>query len=155
MPKHALDELDKKTIALIDGVAGEVRASIEKGTLPSIDMPVRNLCNVTYDKTKGYFELGGEHKTRTLTVGTARSFAQTLRMMAARGRWSRRTTSPPSARSTTSARTGATAASTSRRNPTPSWTTSRRMASVQGLSREQLALLSRRRTAARSPASSP
>jgi DNA topoisomerase-6 subunit A len=82
MPKHDLDELDKRTIALIDGVAGEVRASIEKGALPSIDMPVRNLSNVTYDKAKGYFELGGEYKTRTLTVGTARSFAQTLRMMA-------------------------------------------------------------------------
>ncbi len=84
MPKHTtLDELDKKTIALIDGIAGQVRASIAQGTLPSIDFPVRNLSNVTYDKAKGYFELGKEHKTRTLTVSTARSFAQTLRMMAA------------------------------------------------------------------------
>ena len=84
MPKHtALDALDQKTIGLIDGIANQVRASIAQGTLPSIDFPVRSLSNVTYDKAKGYFELGKEHKTRTLTVGTARSFAQTLRMMAA------------------------------------------------------------------------
>jgi DNA topoisomerase-6 subunit A len=76
------DDLDRKTIALIDGVAGEVRASIEHGDLPEIELPVRNLANVTYDRTKGYFELGSERKLRTLTVNTARSFAQTLRLMA-------------------------------------------------------------------------
>jgi DNA topoisomerase-6 subunit A len=37
---------------------------------------------VTYDEAKGYFELGEARKTRTLTVNTARSFAQTLRLMA-------------------------------------------------------------------------
>ena len=35
-----------------------------------------------YDEAKGYFELGGARKVRTLTVNTARSFAQTLRLMA-------------------------------------------------------------------------
>jgi DNA topoisomerase-6 subunit A len=79
---HSPDDLDRKTIALIDSVAGEVRASIEQGKLPQIELPVRSLANVTYDKARGYFALGGERKLRTLTVNTARAFAQTLRLMA-------------------------------------------------------------------------
>ena len=35
-----------------------------------------------YDEAKGYFELGDARKVRALTVNTARSFAQTLRLMA-------------------------------------------------------------------------
>ena len=76
------DELDRKTIALIDEVAGSVRASIEGGKLPALEVPVRGLANVVYDKAKGYFALGNERKLRSLTVSTARSFAQTLRLMA-------------------------------------------------------------------------
>ena len=76
------DELDRKTIALIDEVAGSVRASIEGGKLPALEVPVRGLANVVYDKGKGYFALGNERKLRSLTVNTARSFAQTLRLMA-------------------------------------------------------------------------
>jgi len=79
-------ELDDKTITLIDEIAGRIRASIDGGKLPSIEFPVRSLDNVKYDEVKGYFELGGARKVRTLTVNTARPFAQTLRMMAiARG----------------------------------------------------------------------
>ncbi len=81
-PGNAPSELDRKTIALIDAIASEVRASIADGRLPEIKLPVRSLDNVTYDKAKGYFELGAAHKMRTLTMTTARSFAQTLRMMA-------------------------------------------------------------------------
>jgi DNA topoisomerase VI subunit A len=76
------DDLDQKTIALIDSIAAQVRASIDRGTLPAIELPVRSLANVTYDQAKGYFELGDERKVRTLTVNTAKSFAQTLRLMA-------------------------------------------------------------------------
>jgi len=76
------DELDRKTVALIDSIATQVRASIEQDELPAIEVPVRNLANVSYDRAKGYFELGNERKVRTLTVNTARSFAQTLRLMA-------------------------------------------------------------------------
>ena len=75
-------DLDDKTIALIEKVAAEVRASIEGGRLPDINLPVRSLDNVTYDEAKGYFELGDARKVRSLTVTTARSFAQTLRLMA-------------------------------------------------------------------------
>jgi len=75
--------LDRKTIELIDATAGSIRDSIERGELPDIELPVRGLANVNYDAAKGYLELGDATKTRTLTVNTVRSFAQTLRLMAA------------------------------------------------------------------------
>jgi DNA topoisomerase-6 subunit A len=82
MSKRAPDNLDRETLALIDEVAGKVRASIAHSELPEIELPVRSLANVVYDKANGYFALGPERKTRSLTVNTARSFAQTLRLMA-------------------------------------------------------------------------
>ncbi|MCK5275538.1 MAG: hypothetical protein KAR37_12870, partial [Alphaproteobacteria bacterium] len=54
-PASLRDELDARTIALIDRVAGQVRDSIERGELPAIRLPVRSLANVTYDSDKGYF----------------------------------------------------------------------------------------------------
>jgi DNA topoisomerase-6 subunit A len=75
-------DLDKKTIGLIDSIATQVRATIGSGRLPNIELPVRSLDNVKYEETKGYFELGSARKVRTLTVNTARAFAQTLRLMA-------------------------------------------------------------------------
>ena len=65
----------------VDSIAAQVRADIETGKLPDIKFPVRSLDNVTYGKAKGYFELGDAKKDRTLTA-TAKSFAQTLRLMA-------------------------------------------------------------------------
>src|SRR3974390_2039688 len=76
------NEADDKTIGLSDSIAARVRADIEAGKLPDIRLPVRTLGNVTYDQAKGYFELGDAEKDRTLTVTTAKSFAQTLRLMA-------------------------------------------------------------------------
>ena len=75
-------DLDAKTISVIDSIAKQVRSDINSGTLPNIKLPVRSLDNVKYDEAKGYFELGDANKVRTLTVSTARSFAQTLRLMA-------------------------------------------------------------------------
>jgi DNA topoisomerase-6 subunit A len=75
-------EADEKMVVLIDSIAAQVRADIETGKLPDIKFPIRSLDNVTYDKAKGYFELGDAKKDRTLTVTTAKSFAQTLRLMA-------------------------------------------------------------------------
>lgn len=76
-------EADARTRALIDGVARQIREAIDRGELPQIRLPVRSLNNVSYDPDKGFLELGPARKTRTLTVSTAKSFAQTLRMMAA------------------------------------------------------------------------
>ena len=77
-----LSDQDKDTITLIESIAKQVRKNIDSGKLPNIELPVRSLDNVKYDDTTGYLELGGAHKVRTLTVNTARSFAQTLRLMA-------------------------------------------------------------------------
>lgn len=74
--------LDSKTIELIDTIAREVLNAIEARNLPAMTFPVRGLSNVNYEESKGYFELGQTMKERTLTVNTARTFAQTLRMMA-------------------------------------------------------------------------
>lgn len=81
-PDATRSDLDKRIIALIGSIASQVYTSIENRKLPAIELPVRSLANVKYDETKGYFELGGARKVRTLTVNTARSFAQTLRLMA-------------------------------------------------------------------------
>ncbi|MGO9913839.1 MAG: DNA topoisomerase VI [Isosphaeraceae bacterium] len=78
-------DLDAKTLAFIDGIARRVREAIARGELPSIDILVRSLSNVSYDFETGYLELGAIHKTRTLSVNTIRSFAQTLRLLAASG----------------------------------------------------------------------
>jgi DNA topoisomerase-6 subunit A len=73
---------DKQTIKLIEAIASRVREAIESGRLPNIKMPVRTLDNVSYDRAVGYLELGKAERVRALTVNTARSFAQTLRLMA-------------------------------------------------------------------------
>jgi DNA topoisomerase VI subunit A len=80
-PKTVRGTLDQKTVALIETIAAQIRANIDAGELPQIRLPVRSLDNVAYE-AKGYFELGEAHKVRTLTMHTARPFAQTLRMMA-------------------------------------------------------------------------
>jgi len=82
VPEATLNELDAKTIEVIELVAQQVRANIDAGRLPNISLPVRSLDNVEYHQGKGYFELGDAQKIRTLTVNTARAFAQTLRLMA-------------------------------------------------------------------------
>jgi DNA topoisomerase-6 subunit A len=76
------DEFNARTLAFIDGIAAQVRETIGRGELPAIEFLVRSLSNVSYDPAKGYLELGDAHKSRTLTVNTVRSFAQTLRLMA-------------------------------------------------------------------------
>ena len=81
-PDAMRGDLDKRTITLIDSIARQIRTDAESGKPPAIKLPVRSLANVKYDEAKGYFELGAAHKVRTLTVNTARSFAQTLRLMA-------------------------------------------------------------------------
>jgi DNA topoisomerase-6 subunit A len=82
VPEATLNKLDAKTIEVIESVAQQVLATIDAGRLPTISLPVRSLDNVKYDQAKGFFELGDAHKIRTLTVNTARAFAQTLRLMA-------------------------------------------------------------------------
>ncbi len=77
-----LDELDQKTLRLVEGTATRVRSSIDARTLPELKFPTRALSNVKYDTKVGYFELGRGRKARHLTVNTVKTFAQTLRLMA-------------------------------------------------------------------------
>jgi DNA topoisomerase-6 subunit A len=74
-------ELDKVTVKLIQETATEVRSEIHSRKKPDLFFPIRSLGNVSYSQKRGYFEIGKQKKTRTLTVNTVRNFAQTLRMM--------------------------------------------------------------------------
>jgi DNA topoisomerase-6 subunit A len=74
MPVNALKKIDKS--------ANEIYEQVLKKRKPTMKFPLRALSNVRYDPKKGYFELTGQHKARTLTVNTVKTFAQTLRMIA-------------------------------------------------------------------------
>lgn len=80
--KESQASKDKRTVVAIDSVAHDVYKTILKGTKPDLEMPIRSLSNVNYNKKTGYFEIGRSKKVRTLTVNTVKTFAQTLRMMA-------------------------------------------------------------------------
>jgi DNA topoisomerase VI subunit A len=77
-----LDELDQKTLKLIESTALRIKTSILARGLPELRFPTRSLGNVKYDTKVGYFELGRGRKARALSVNTVKSFAQTLRLMA-------------------------------------------------------------------------
>jgi DNA topoisomerase VI subunit A len=79
--KRRNEALDKVTVDLIKDTAATVHSEIAKHHKPDLAFPVRSLGNVSYSKERGYFEIGRQKKTRTLTVNTVKSFAQTLRMM--------------------------------------------------------------------------
>jgi DNA topoisomerase-6 subunit A len=85
MPLDAKKEkarLDKLTVDSITTIAREIHEVSLKRKLPSVSMPVRNLANVRLDKKAGHFVIGKAKKVRTLSVGTVKTFAQTLRLMA-------------------------------------------------------------------------
>ena len=79
--KKKLSKRDSTTVKLIHDTAEGVYRDISKKAKPDLTFPVRSLGNVSYSTKKGYFEIGRQRKTRTLTVNTVKSFAQTLRMM--------------------------------------------------------------------------
>ncbi len=74
-------KLDALTVDLIKDTAKGVHQRINRKGKPDLHFPIRSLKNVSYSQKKGYFEIGKQKKTRTLTVNTVKSFAQTLRMM--------------------------------------------------------------------------
>jgi DNA topoisomerase-6 subunit A len=73
--------LDDVTVGAIRDSAAGVHQQVNKRGKPDMAFPIRSLANVKYAEKKGYFEIGGQKKVRTLTVNTVKSFAQTLRMM--------------------------------------------------------------------------
>ena len=78
----AKKRLDKLTVSKIEAVAKKISGRIDKLAKPEVVFPIRSLSNVKYDPKKGYFEIGRGKSSRTLTVNTAKTFAQTLKMMA-------------------------------------------------------------------------
>lgn len=71
-----------KVATKIKNEAKRVKDNIIDGKKPSMKFPLRSLTNVKYTTAKGFLELKGKKKERTLTVNTVKTFAQTLRMMA-------------------------------------------------------------------------
>src|SRR3989339_1621829 len=76
-----MKKMKNKVLEGIKEKATDVYKTILKKKTPELDMPLRSLSNVKYDEKEGYFEITGKKKNRTLTVGTIKTFAQTLRMM--------------------------------------------------------------------------
>jgi DNA topoisomerase VI subunit A len=72
----------QEIIGKIQDEAKEVYSRISKKQKPQMKLPIRALSNVKYHPKNGYFQLHGKNKIRTLTVGTVRTFAQTLKMLA-------------------------------------------------------------------------
>jgi DNA topoisomerase-6 subunit A len=75
------NEQDASTVSAIVDTAKDIHTVIGKRQKPDLAFPVRSLGNVSYSQKRGYFEIGKQKKTRTLTVNTVKGFAQTLRMM--------------------------------------------------------------------------
>jgi len=62
-------------------IADSVYNSIKKKEKPEVESPLRSLSNVNYDEKKGYFELNGKFKKKTMTASSIKTFAQTLKML--------------------------------------------------------------------------
>ncbi len=65
----------------VDELSNDIYTDILKDVQPTLSSPLRSLSNVNYDEEKGFFELNGKMKSRTLTASTVKSFAQSLLMM--------------------------------------------------------------------------
>src|SRR5512136_1655089 len=72
----------KKVLAAIHNSAEDIKGKIMARKKPTMMFPVRSLTNVRYHPQRGFFEIAGQKKERTLTVNTVKTFAQTLRMVA-------------------------------------------------------------------------
>ena len=72
----------KTILTSIRDSADEIRRKILARKKPTMKFPVRSLANVRYHPQRGFFEIAGQKKERTLTVNTVKTFAQTLRMIA-------------------------------------------------------------------------
>jgi DNA topoisomerase-6 subunit A len=79
--KKQNQKMNAVTVSAIEKTATGVHTRINKKGKPDLAFPIRSLKNVSYSQKKGYFEIGKQKKTRTLTVNTVKNFAQTLRMM--------------------------------------------------------------------------
>jgi len=82
-PKRKLATVvNKKVLKTIRTSAQDIHKKILARKKPTMKFPVRSLSNVRYHPQRGFFEIAGQKKERTLTVNTVKTFAQTLRMVA-------------------------------------------------------------------------
>lgn len=72
----------KAVLNAIQNSARDIHGKIMARKKPTMKLPVRSLSNVRYQPQRGFFEMTGHKKERTLTVNTVKTFAQTLRMVA-------------------------------------------------------------------------
>jgi DNA topoisomerase-6 subunit A len=72
----------KPVLKAIRSSAQDIHSKIMARKKPTMKLPVRSLSNVRYQPQRGFFEMTGQKKERTLTVNTVKTFAQTLRMVA-------------------------------------------------------------------------
>ncbi len=72
-----------ETVGHIRKTADKMVGEIHRGDRPNLRFPIRSLNNVEYDPKVGYFELLGKKTERTLAYSTVKTFAQSVRMMAA------------------------------------------------------------------------
>ncbi|AQQ08855.1 DNA topoisomerase VI subunit A [Sedimentisphaera cyanobacteriorum] len=78
-----MEENKQQNVAqVIKDSAQDIHDKIVKSQKPTMTTPLRSLSNVAYHEKKGHFQMRGKSKIRTLTVGTVKTFAQTLKMMA-------------------------------------------------------------------------
>jgi DNA topoisomerase-6 subunit A len=76
------EEADKATVSAIETLAKGIYEDIKNVQAPVLVSPQRSLKNVRpFRKRIGYLELGDKEKTRTLSVNTVKTFAQSLKMM--------------------------------------------------------------------------
>ena len=75
-------EGSKVVLKAIRTSAEEIQKKILARKKQTMKFPVRSLTNVKYHPERGFFEIKGQKKERTLTVNTVKTFAQTLRMVA-------------------------------------------------------------------------
>jgi DNA topoisomerase-6 subunit A len=70
------------TLKKIVDQANDIHKCIRANKKPEVRIPIRSLSNVRYDQKEGFLELKQGKKIRTLTYNTAKTFAQSLKMMA-------------------------------------------------------------------------
>ncbi len=80
--KAPATDSNKKVLSAIKASAEDIHGKIMARKKPTMKLPVRSLANVRYQPQRGFFEIKGQKKERTLTVNTVKTFAQTLRMVA-------------------------------------------------------------------------
>ena len=75
-------ERNKAVLEKINRLVLEIKNRIINEEHPELRIPLRSLQNVHYIPEEGYLAIGEKVKTRRLMANTAKTFAQTLRMIA-------------------------------------------------------------------------